>query len=91
MPRCFLAAVFCHQVSCASAVVQNEDAAVVEGNFDGFEVLHEMIEEGAEAEIEALAEAREEADEAKASAAEVGYFARVGEIVDSADRYKTKI
>ena len=35
LPRSFLAAVFCHQVSCVSAVVEDEDAAVVEGNFEG--------------------------------------------------------
>jgi hypothetical protein len=36
LPRSFLAAVFLgHQVSCPSAVVEDEDAAVVEGNFDG--------------------------------------------------------
>ncbi len=35
LPRSFLPAVFCHQVSCVSAVVEDEDAAVVEGNFDG--------------------------------------------------------
>ena len=45
-----------------------------------------MIEDGAESEIEALAEAREARDPVALSAAEKLYWAKSGELVDGADR-----
>jgi phosphate transport system permease protein len=70
------------------AYFQELDArfGVERGLVEGFEVLQEMIEDGAESEIEALAEAREATDPVASSAAEKLYWAKSGELVDGADR-----
>lgn len=70
------------------AYFQELDArfGVQRGLVDGFEVLQGMIEDGAEPDIEALAEARDVSDPVALRAAEKRYWGRVGEIVDSAER-----